>query len=442
MSFSKMMRFLRMAGVVMSEKNEVTGVLESYAGGIKITKQQIVCKSSCTLLGDSLNNYGVYAPNLETGELPGSAIGTFSNHPVTWANDMLAMYGMQIDVVSQRAVAATTLDGLTAQIDGALTDDTEIAWVHSGINTLQSTQDTPTTIKTKLETHIGRLAAGKKVVIWDAIDPVKAFVSRATQAVSVNAMAKAICQRYQNVFFNDTFSRLVDTTSDTLYAVAAYLQADNMHKTTSGAVPTGYGLADLLLEKVVITPFMSVGPNVCPAFYGAGKAGTETPGSGTITNSPAAIPSGWNVAIVAGTGNVAVSDIGVADQTRFVITNSGGVDMSVYIQRVDSAALAALFSGGDIVRGSWFVNVRSAVGVKRAGSFLRANGNVTCWGGGESGNETSPLYPTKSWSGRRSTLPLKLPASLTSLELAFLVKVAAAGSVTIDLSLPELVELT
>lgn len=405
---------------------------------------RLQARSTCTLLGDSL-----FAVGNVPSYGPGAQGGAFSDSHVVWANDMLNASGSGIDVTSVRAVGGKTVEQVVSeQLPGALTDPTDIAWVHAGANSLNTTVGTGSVAATlaSMEVLVGALSRGKRLVIVDAVQPVYQAGStglkpRAAQIPVLNAGIQSICRRYPNVVFNDVYTPLLDPENANLDALSGALNvADGIHFRTIGAQIAGYASAANILSVAEITSAYKKGPNLLPAFSGSG--GTTTPGAGAIVGTP---PVGWNVAIPAGAASVVVSEPqnGV---TRLAITNAGAAASVVYLQVSDAAALQSAIGGGACtLRGQCTFQASGiAANTNRvAAVMVIRNGDQIWTGGGEDqAFEGTANMRTQIFGGVRSTPPMRWLAGAAAANFVIALKVGATtGAITFDVTAPELVKL-
>ena len=403
----------------------------------------IAAGSATTLLGDSLMAQG------NTGTFSGSVNGgNLSNSHVLWANDYLNGFGGGLDITSYRAVGGkTSAQVISEQLPGALTDATDIAWLHVGANDLNPAVGNMTVAQSlaNFESLIGSLAGAKKLVIVDAVQPVMqagstSLKSRAFLLPMLNAGIEGICARYRNVVFIDLYSALLDTTSANRDAVSGYLNAtDGIHYQTRGAQAAGYAAARALASRIALTSQWVRGANILPALAGTG--GTVTPGSGTITGTP---PAGWNVQVASGSASVVITQKN-PDMIRLAMTNTGGSASTVFLQVADTAALlAAIGPSAALVKGELIFQASGITNCTRIAALTLKEG-LGNFGAGlvDLVNEATPVMPTAAFGGRRSTPPMPVPAGSTASGFIIATNLGATtGACTLDIAAPAFYKLT
>lgn len=413
------------------------------AGAVRAPIQAL---SSCTIMGDSLYAFG----NPGGGAGGAGLNGMFSNSSLLWANDILAASGQSLDVVAFRAVGGkTVLQVINEQLPSALTDATEIASLHVGANSLNPSIGNVTldVYASQMETLIAALAAAKKLVLVEAVYPVNqagnnGLQARAYTIPSANAIVEAICRRYANVIYVDTYAALLDPSSSTLDAKAGYLNAtDGIHFLTLGAQQAGYALARKILQVAKITPYRSFGANLLPALSGTG--GSVTPNAGSITGTP---PPGWNVTVSTGSAAVTITQR-QPDIIRLAITNAGATASTVILQVADINALgAAVGSGVAPLKGSIGFQVSGVTNAIRAAYIAlrqNASSNNFSWiaGSKDTTNEPTPVLPTTAFGGVRTTTPMPINTATNQMEFIVGAEVGAnTGAVVLDVYAPSLIK--
>lgn len=399
------------------------------AGGI------LAARSSVTTLGDSLHFYGV-----------NSTEGFNSTSPILWCNDILAQYGTQLDPVSMLAAASKDLQQvIDEQLPTALIDGTDIAWLHDGVNDLNSTigNTAVAAMMTLYRTIITALSLVKRIVIVDSINPLvstgsSGAIPRASSIPQINWALCELCSQFPNVIFNNQYDALVNPASATLSPIANYiLTTDGIHYQTLGAQAAGYITARNLIPRIRLTPYKTVGANVLLPFSGTG--GTVTAGAGTITGTP---PVGYNCQVASGSSAVTITSL-APDMIRFAITNGGVTASTVFIQATNSAALLAASPNGATVQGGCGFQATGITNLTRINMGLQKNGTTNWGGGAASTNEPTIIYPTTNFGGRRKCPPLPIITNLSS--MAFIIAInlgALTGAITVDLYNPTFVPLT
>ncbi|KAF0844335.1 lysophospholipase L1-like esterase [Methylovorus glucosotrophus] len=406
----------------------------------------IAAKSSTSALGDSLIAYGLP----QSGGVLSS--GTYSNSEIAWYNDLAMAYGLTgFDIVNCYAIGGRTLEEILAvQVPLAAADTNECAIVRGGINNLNSTlsnNDAVQTIISVMEQIILGLAS-KKIIVICSINPIYQSGStgakvRAYLIPLINAGLQSMCKKYSNVIWNDTYSAMVDPSSAALDALPNLLRSDDgIHFTSSGAQVSGYAMFNNIAKKVNLTRYKTKGANLVQDVWGT-TGGTNTPGSGTITN-PGNIPAGWNVQVASGNAAVTVTPL-APNMIRLAITNAGASASVIYLKTTNTTGLAALVAKGDIIQSGFEFQVSGNSGLNRLAATNRINGTAQMYGMFEPNTTEEPTitYPQKSGSGKRLTPPRLLDVDITSLEFFVAIKVAAStGASIIDIGNPELYKLT
>jgi len=402
--------------------------------------------SSTSVLGDSLMAYGLP----QSGGVLTS--GTYSNSEIAWYNDLALTYGLTgFDIVNCYAIGGRTLEEILAvQVPLAAADSNECAWIRGGINNLNSTlanNDPVQTIISVMEQIIVALAS-KKIIVVCSINPIYQSGStgakvRAYSIPLINAGLRAMCKKYSNVIWNDTYSDMVDSTSAALDAKANLLRSDDgIHFTSSGAQVSGYAGFRNIASRVNITRYKTKGANLVQDVWGT-TGGTNTPGTGTITN-PGNIPAGWNVQVASGNAAVTVTPL-APNMIRLAITNAGASASVIYLKTTNTTGLAALVQQGDIIQSGFEFQCSGNAGLNRLAATNRINGTAQMYGMFEPNTTEEPTitYPQNAGSGKRLTPPRLLDVPVTSLEFFVAIKVAAlTGAATIDIGNPELYKLT
>jgi len=423
--------------------------LRDYLRSARHRSGKINALSSITVLGDSLMANG--NPPF-TGSNPASGGGMSPSH-IGWANDKLREMGLPgFDILNFRAVGGKTLvDCYNEQVPSAVTDATDGAWAHIGVNSFNSSiagNDTLANNIIKAKQIVDALSAAKKFVIFDSIDPVNqsgitGAKGRATEFPQFNAAMKAYCDAKPNVIWLDTYSVMIDPASPQLNPLPGLIQVyDGIHRTTKGAQVSGYSVVSKLVSRLNITRYKSPGSNLLSPMGTTG--GTSTPASGTISGS---VPANWNIQNVAGSANVTLSVVN--GKTRIVATNPAASAAVIYLQATNNAALAAACALGLTVQGGFDFNVISATSMTRLAGSLRINGSTgLLWNVMQRDTtlETASdfVFADVPFTGRRFINPLYFSSAATTAE--FIIQIAldavVGATATIDISNPTFVNLT
>jgi lysophospholipase L1-like esterase len=403
--------------------------------------------SSTTTLGDSILSYGMVAA--------GAVGGAYSNSHIAWANSLIAQGGVGFDVVSMRAVGGATLQNIIDnQLPGALTDLTEVAWLHGGINDLATTGGSSiSAMMTKFTTIISQLAAAKKLVIVDSLNPLYQSGStgaktRAFQIPTVNASLEALCNQYSNVIYNDTYSALVDTTSAVLDAKANMLRTDDgIHFVTAGAQVAGYATVKNINNRIKLTKYKTKGSNLLTSAFSGSGGSVSTNYPAGITGTP---PSGWQLKVTS-TGNgvtgqtVAISSLS-PDMIRLVCANTSATnDFEFQLNLLSNTAMNASLAAGDVVQAGYGFQAQNMADIKWLGGDIRRNLAQLHYMMYKSNNESTPAtFPANAFGGFIKTPPYTIPeGAITHFEFEMKFGLLVnTGTLTIDIYAPELVKLS
>jgi hypothetical protein len=436
-----------------------SGKIYDQAGNEIRVSGVITGLSSCSVLGDSKMYFGI--PNngiASNGQLTrpggvGFTGGIYSNAPISWYNQRANALGVGVDVLKSYATGSYTLEQILAeQVPLVVADGTAGAWLHGGVNNFNSilaNNDPVPTILATMRTILTALSAAKQWVIVDTVPPViqtgtTSAKGRAQQFRTYNAGLKALVKEFSNVIVNDVYDAIRDTTSLDNNALARALRADDgIHYLTEGAALTGQKSYENIAPKLKLTKYKTPGANLLPAVAGT-TGGTATAGSGTITNSPAAIPTNWNVQVASGSAAVTVSAL-APDMTRLEITNAGGTASTIYLQvsATIQASLLAALSAGDTIQAGFTYQCKNNVLLNRIAAQITLNGDVPAnrlyWFGNaydsNLSSEPTITYPQWAEAGVISTPPLDLTGTRSKVEFLIVIQVGATtGATTIDIS--------
>ena len=412
----------------------------------------IYCRNTASMLGDSINAYG-------TNNTASGYPAYYRNGPISWINDALSLSGCGLDVLGFEAypgqpLAAlmSSVNGQPAQIPAAIADPTDIAHVHIGINDLNYTiGNNPLSAMFPLaQAGIAALAANKKLVTWDSVNPVSQSGStgakgRAYLIPTWNAMIRKECSKYPNVFFVDNYGVMVDPTSSALNPLANMVRTDDgIHYVSNGAYTVAKNWIATVMPWVVLTKYKTPGTNLCPAWSTTnssgtttnGSGGTTTPNSGTITGT---MPTGYNCAVASGSAAVTITAL-APDMQVFACTNSGGSDSVVRITLTSTSAILAAAAAGATIQAGFGYQTwgNSSGGLKRLCCTLQFNGGTPIiYGCGEDDtDEPTITFPSVAFGGQVITPPYTVPATESSLTMDMDIKVAAGGSVNVAIFNP------
>lgn len=415
--------------------------------------------SSCSVLGDSKMYFGI--PNngiASNGQLTrpggvGFTGGIYSNSHVGWYNQRANALGVGVDVLKSYATGSYTLEQILAeQVPLVVADGTAGAWLHAAVNNFNFLLANNVPVSAILGTMrliLNALSAAKQWVIVDTVPPVSqtgttSAKGRAQQFRTYNAGLKALVKEYKNVIINDIYDSILDPASLDHNALPRALRDDDaIHFKTEGAALVGQKSYENISPRLKLTKYKTPGVNLLPPVTGT-TGGTATPGSGTITNSPAAIPTNWNVQVASGSATVAVSAL-APDMTRLDISNAGGSASTIYMQvnaTVQAALLAAL-AAGETIQAGFTYQCKNNVLLNRIAAQVTLNSDVPAnrlywFGNAYDSNlvsEPTITYPQWSEAGVISTPPLELTGTRSKVEFLIVIQVGAnTGTTTIDIS--------
>lgn len=438
--------------VVFSEQTQ-----KLYVGGKPIAAvggglpAKVSALSSTDILGDSIFRNG----NNLSDASGGSTGGMFSDSSILYCNDRLSV---PLDVIGWFAVGGkTTREVINEQVPLSLASPARIAYVHCGVNCLNtalgtagSNQGWQATVADMAEL-VALLAPNKDAVIIDSIHPVLQSGTtnskgRAGDFQRVNDGYKAIAAQYPNVVFVDGYSAIVDSTSVNNDARAGTVNTtDGIHFQSRGARLVGYAAAKAIEERLNLVRYRSQGSNLLPTLATA-TGGTTTPGGsgGAITSGASLMPSGWNLSIVTGNAQIAISR---PSPTKVKLVMTAAATSVVYFQNIDSSGLAALLSAGDVIQAYGNFEHYNCSNMARLGSVvISRNSGATAWVAGlkntsaAGGVDTAPVMPS-GMAGNRCTPPLTVAAGTTSVLVSMGWEINAGGTCTVEFDLLELRKL-
>lgn len=401
------------------------------------TSNIIECKSSLSLVGNSLQAYGYTAQ-----------IGSCSNLDVVWYNDYAAAIGQAFDILHSYAVAGSTIEQMIdTQLPQALADNSDAVWLESLVNNFNpdlANNDSIATIAEQLDLLIGPLAAKKSLVIANECTPVLAAgtigaKTRAAEFQMGNAALQMVCDQYPNVLCNKIYNAMLDTTSATLDPISGTVDpTDGVHRKTLGAALIGRKAWENFGHRIRVTPYATKQAVTLPDWSGTG--GTATAGSGSITGTP---PVGWTCQVFSGAAAITITSL-APDKIRFAITNAAGAS-TIFIYPSKQALVLANFKKGDTFQGGFAFQASNISDCTRITPRIRLNnGTMIDWSAaGSSPSElTTPVNPETIFaSAGRFTPPFTMTGNPTIFDFILSVNFAGAGTLTLDISSPTLYKI-
>lgn len=398
--------------------------------------------SSLTVIGDSIAAYG---DGVKSG---GTLVGPTSQSIPAWAFSQID--GTPFNISANRAAGGKTIDlVVTEQLPAALADNSDILWVHAGINNLNPAIDASAPTVAQIIARMRRLldmAATKPVVILDALTPLAAAsisgaLPRRTDIPLVNAGYKELAAQYRNVFFNDVYTPLAQDATSGLAKPGVTVANDGIHLTTYGAHLAGLASVATLSQIAMRPRYRTTNVFVLPGISGSG--GTKTAGAGTINGE---VADNCNVAIASNAAGVTVTasvGVGRPNSQRLRIQNSAGNTGSSVV-RFQLASFTDYLTGlasGEVVRATGRIAVQSSAGLYRHDLSIQQDpsGTVVNFPSmqkstAEDGNGDSfPTFPPGPYTVKL-TATGALTATPASINVAFSIEVAPGGDVTVDIS--------
>jgi lysophospholipase L1-like esterase len=398
-------------------------------------------RTGITCIGDSIMAYG---DGIGAG---GTIAGPTSQAIHAWA--FYLWKKSPLHVVANRAVGGVTIDTvISSQLLSAITDSSDILWIHCGVNNLNPSIDATTPTVSVILDRMRRLlevATTKPLVILDAITPLAAtsisgaFPRRADIPL-VNAGYKALAATFTNVIFNDIYTPLAQDAVSGLAVAGMCTAFDGIHLTTKGAYTAGLASYRVLAASgIALRQYhRPTTANLLPTI--TGSTGTTTPAGGTING---AVADNCNVQIASNqVGVVVTASVGAsrANSQRLRIQNGNGASTAVRFQFAVFTNYLAGLSSGVVVRGSGYVDVVSQTGLYRHDLSLQQDpsGAVVNFSSLQKSNQENgtsssfPVYPDAPYSVREVPIGT-LTATPTSFNLAFTIEVAPGGDVTVDM---------
>lgn len=409
---------------------------QGAAGGGWVPHGNVSARHSISIVGDSIAAYGQSSTGFPTVQsIP------------TWG---FGLAGVQYDIQFNRAVGGTAIqDMISSQLNSAISDDTGVIWIHSGVNNLNpsidATNPTVASIVGQMSRVIALAAASKELVIVDALTPlapdsISGAFARASDIPLVNAGYAAVCSRYKNVIFNDIYTPLASSAPGIAIPLVN-VSADGIHLTAYGAYLAGTATKDALAKvaafrKASKTQAIALLPQI------VGNTGTSVPGSGTITGD---VPTNYTVNnLTNSSGVVTTCTIDQANKPNTVkirIQNGNAGTCVVRFYTTTTSYLVSSLAIGDSFRAVGKIKVLDgSTGVKRHDYAIYVNSNATytpssMMNGNSAATETDPTFPpnggyTVLQCAPTYTLPVTPTTAIPLVTLA----VAAGGDATFEIS--------
>lgn len=370
-----------------------------------------------------------------------NVFGPSLNSIMGWAFSSLT--GLAYNITANRGVGSKTIDlVITEQLQAALADDSDILWIHAGINNINPGIDATTPTVAEVIDRMRRLvslASAKRLIILDALTPlasgsISGAYPRRADIPLINAGYKLLAAEFKNVMYNDVYTPLVGSDG---FAMPGFTVSDGIHLTALGARAAGLYTAQNLLTtgNVQLYPAHRVsGAVLLPAMTGSG--GTTTPGTGTINGTVAA---SCNVQIATNQTGVVVTasvETGRRNSMRLRIQNGNALASAVRLQLADNTANIASFTSGQLIRGSGRIKVVANDGSLQRHDFAANWSEPTvknAVGMYLSGIETTPIFPAAPYELRMWTPAITLAANSQTVGPIFTITIGPGGDVTVDL---------
>lgn len=408
--------------------------------GKKIFSKPINARLAVTTIGDSLLANGQANASTTGGSIPGQ---TSQSH-VTWALSQLEIPY----IITPRAVGGKTINMvITEQLPSALTDNTDILWIHAGVNDLNPSIDASTPTVSEIVARMDyllRLAQNVPLVILDSITALTtgsvltsgAYPRRADIPL-INAGFAESAEKYKNVIYNDIYSV---TAADDLGNAkpGVNVGVDGTHWATYGAFLTGMqSYLNIIKSGVSLRRFRR--PTTVyslPRINGTG--GSKSPSTGTINGD---VATGYTVSIATNaTGVVVTGSVdGSKGKQRLRIQNGNDAATVVRMQLTSSTDYLTGLANGDVVRATGRVDM-----ISNDGSLYRHDLSIfpdgaTLYGALQksaqedgSSNKSFPVFPREPYTVKLSA-ETALTSTPSSINILYSIEVAPGGDVTLDL---------
>lgn len=430
--------------------NPATGAQSASPDSLQVlanSMAQVFASTAVSVVGDSLAAYG---DGIGSG---GSIVGPTSQSIPAWA---LSKTKVPYHIASNRGVGgALWSDVLTNQLVLALTDNTDILWIHVGINNLNPAVDATAPTVAQITQQARRVldiaSVSKALVILDAVCPldpatISGALPRRTDIPLLNAAYRSLAAEYKNVLFNDVYTPMAQDATSGLALPSMTLSTDGIHLTTLACRTLGAAsYQNLRAAGVFFRPsHRPTNAFRLPAIIAAGgTAGTKTANSGTINGT---VADDCNVTIASNSAGVVVDaavSVGRPGSQRLRIQNGNAAASVVQFKVASATAYITGLASGDLVRGSGRVEViaSSSNGIYRHDFIVVLNTNVGYYQAMQkstkengSGGTPFPLFGSGVYERRLFTPVSSLSANATAIDVVFTIEVAPGGDVTVDLS--------
>jgi hypothetical protein len=386
-----------------------------------------------TGVGDSLMANG-------NGPTSGTTVsGPTSQSHMAWA---LYLNGYPTPQIINRGVGSKTIDlVITEQLPNAMADDTDVLWIHVGINNLNPSIDptlpTVSEIISRMD-YLVSLASSKVLVILDAISPlaqgsISGAYARRADIPLINAGYKAIAAKYKNVIYNDVFTPIAQDATTGL-AISGVTVADGIHWNSNGGYILGASSGRTINSAGISfrSKYKNGGFFQLPQITGNG--GTKSAGSGAINGD---IATGYTATIVTNSSGVTINASVADGKQRMEITNNNAAASVIRFQYTASTSYLTGLAGGDVVMFSGTYDVIKSSGLMRTDvSFTQNPGGsptVTFSALQKSGQEATPVFTTNPYRIKATAIGT-LTATPTGAVVIFSIEVASGGTVTLDMS--------
>lgn len=378
----------------------------------------------------------------------GTVSGQTSQGIMSWAMSNLAKK-IPYFIVSNRGTGSKTIDlVITEQLPNALADNSDILWVHAGVNNLNPSIDatlpTVAEIISRMD-YLLSICQNVPIVILDAITPlglgsISGAYPRRADIPLINTGYKALAVKYPNVVYNDIYTPLAQDATSGLAIDNVTIASDKIHLSTYGAYVAGMA-SKATLESIPMA--LSRYHRASTSFQMpriTGTSGTKTANSGTINGD---IATGYTCDIVTNSSGVVITgSVDEANQKQRLRIQNGNASATVIRFGLTSLTdLTTGLVGGDIVRVGGTIDVISQSGLYRhdMGFIQNPSGVPVAFGSfqkstGEDGTGDSfPFFPPAPYTLSPDCHAV-LTTTPTSLRHIFTFELASGGDVTVDLS--------
>ena len=307
-----------------------------------------------------------------------------------WFHKTNAILGGKMHIVKNNAIGGSTLQSILDRWDvpatNPLLDDTDVLFLEpAAINSINRSLGAVSipSILAQYETLISRASAAKKAVICSSEWPVAPGWS-GYQYVNLipffNVQFAAICAKYPNVIFIDSWSVLTDPATANGDAKTGVTRADFIHPTKKTANVLAPYQAAQLAGKLLITESRTYN-RISVQWSGPSGTRNSNAGAGLTTVVTGDAPfTGWDCSVTAGPAvATGVTVAGVRDQTalQYFITgsNTSATDITIEVRATTSSHASAPVGSRVFARAG--IGASSCVNVKQTDVQMIRGGSAT-----------------------------------------------------------------